>query len=241
MIVSRQNHSIKRLLKLKTKKYRNKEQVFILDGLRIVKQALENNMVEEIYISNPDYQSLDFERIYLISDELMREVSETKNPQGIIAVCRKKENRIIAPILLLDEIQDPGNAGTLIRTAEAAGFKTVLLKKNSVDPYSQKSIRSSMGSIVNMNIFTDVDIKDIYNLKKEFTFYGGTLDGKDYNVVSYDKDMVLVIGSEANGITDEMMSLLDIKVKISMEGTIESLNASIAGAVLMFKIKEVSY
>ncbi len=238
MIESRQNNYIKRLIKLKTKKYRSKENVFILDGFRIVMQALENNMVEEIYISNLDYKDLDFKKIYIISEELMKEISETKNPQGIIAVCRKKESTIIPPILLLDEIQDPGNAGTLIRTAEASGFKTVIFKKNSVDPYSQKSIRSSMGSIVNMNIFTDFDSKEIYKLKENFKFYGGSLDGRDYNTIKYDNNIVLVIGNEASGITDEIMNMIDIKVKVPMEGNIESLNASVAGAVLMFKIKE---
>jgi len=238
LISSKDNAFIKSVLKLKTKKGRQKANEFILDGYRIVKHALENDiaissiiMTEEFY----DSHELDFDNIVVTSQSIMKTLVETETPQGILAVVKIQELALKdGPILFLDKIQDPGNLGTLIRTAEAAGFGGVILRKGCTDPYSQKSIRSSMGSIVSIPVLTGKGIED---LPLDYKIYGAALEGgKPYKGLNYDSKSLLIIGNEGNGITDEVLKICHERIYIPMKGDVESLNASIAGGILMFEI-----
>ena len=250
-IESVNNKIIKHVKSLKTKKYREKNHQYVIDGLRIVNHSLKyESLLEYIIVTDTfrktnSFLKLKFSQsclVYIIADKLMDLLIETETPQGIIAVMNKSRTSVInGSVLILDRIQDPGNIGTLIRTADAAGFGSVIIVKGSTDPYSQKALRSSMGSIMTLNIIFSSDIKtEVINLqKKGYKVYSAALEGGvDFRKVNYDNEKVLIIGNEANGISEELLLISDKKVFISMIGAVESLNASIAGGILMFEMNK---
>lgn len=238
---SRQNSIIKNFVKLQSKKGRLDQNKYIVDGLRIVKHALDVNALEAVIVTEKFYKSpqmdFDFDTIYTVTEALMKILSETDHPQGILGVVKHIEKPLgKGKILFLDAVQDPGNMGTLIRTADAAGFTGVLLRKGCTDPYNQKSLRSSMGSIMSMPIRVGVDKEDL--LLEGYTVFGAALEGgKGYKSYTYPEQAVLVIGNEGNGISKEILDLCHHKVYIPMLGDVESLNASIAGGILMFEMQ----
>ena len=241
-ITSRENPKIKRILQLKTKKGRQKHQAYIVDGLRIVAHAIENHVPLQAIIVTQDFMrdhfefinTLDEHSIYMVTDKIFANLVETKTPQGICGLVSMEEGSIKrGKVLFLDEIQDPGNLGTLIRTADAAGFSGVVLSPGCTDPYSQKSIRSSMGSIMSIPIWQNKNIDALEAYKG--SIYGAALEGgHSYKDFEYPDQGVLVIGNEAKGISKEVLDYCDYKIYIPMVGAVESLNASVAGGILMF-------
>lgn len=241
-ITSRENPKIKRILQLKTKKGRQKHQAYIIDGLRIVEHAIDNHVPLHAIIITHEFMrdhdefiyTLDKQSIYLVTDKIFSDLVETKTPQGICGLVSMEERPIgKGKILFLDEIQDPGNLGTLIRTADAAGFSGVVLSPGCTDPYSQKSIRSSMGSVMSIPIWQNKHIEILGAYKG--SIYGAALEGgQSYKNFEYPDQGVLVIGNEAKGISKEVLDFCDYKIYIPMVGAVESLNASIAGGILMF-------
>lgn len=252
LITSKKNEIIKNLKFLLKKKHRNESKKFIIEGHRFIKQAIEskaelesifctNDFIQKNYnwIENLENQNMNF---FEVSDEILKEISETQTSQGIIAVANqikfeelKKENFI----LVLDRIQDPGNLGTIIRTADAVGVDKILCLKGCVDLYNPKVLRSTMGSIFNIPIIQEVNIEMLLDLKKEgFKILTSYLDTKNLmGEVSYTKKTVLVIGNEANGVDSKIVEISDELIKIPILGRAESLNASIAAAILMYDIK----
>ncbi len=242
-ITSKQNPFLKQVLKLHTKKGRLKQGEYILDGLRIVSHAIEQQCDISCLIVTEDcidqIETLDYNGvIYKVSGSIMKMIVETETPQGIAAVLKISEPKLIpGKVLLLDQIQDPGNLGTLIRTADAAGFTSVMLRKGCTDPYSQKSLRSSMGSIVSIPVLVNQDLDEIISLKASHQIYGAALEGgTPYQQITYNNQSVLIIGNEGNGISKEVLDLVDQRVYIPMHGDVESLNAGIAGGILMFEM-----
>ena len=239
-ITSKENAFVKQTQKLKTKKGRQKACEFILDGYRIVKHALEHDFsVSAVIVVDDflDHHPIDFHGpIYQVTMAIMKLIVETDSPQGIVAIASIPEQELgDGPILYLDHVQDPGNLGTLIRTADAAGFGGVMLSKGCTDPLSQKSLRSSMGSILSIPVLINQDIEELKSLN--YKIYGAALEnGTPYKALGYIKEMVLIIGNEGNGISEGILELVDERVYIPMKGDVESLNASIAGGVLMFEI-----
>lgn len=233
-ITSKDNKTLKGFHKLKTKKGRDKSNTFLVDGLRIVKHGLDHDCVEQIIVTDQFLENhpMDFSDLYIVDHSQMKLLSETETPQGIMAVIRKTSKKMSdGKLLLLDQIQDPGNMGTLIRTADAAGFAGVLIRKGSTDPYSQKALRSSMGSIISL------PIKFVENLDgyHDYKIYAATLrDAVSYKDIAYPSQSILVIGNEGNGVSDEILKVSDQNIYIPMQGDVESLNASIAGGILMF-------
>lgn len=233
-IESKDNKSLKAFHKLKTKKGRDKTQTFLIDGLRIVQHALEKECVEAIIVTRAflEQHTIDFKKIYVLDSKLMSSLSETETPQGIMAVVRKVEERLgSGKLLFLDQIQDPGNMGTLIRTADAAGFSGVLIRKGSTDPYGQKALRSSMGSVLSIPLRFVEDLSDY----SEYSVYAATLrDAISYKAIQYPEKSILVIGNEGKGVSEEIIACSTQNIYIPMQGDVESLNASIAGGILMF-------
>lgn len=188
----------------------------------------------------------------VISDALFKKISDTVTPQGILAIVKRKHyklndilNRIVKKdglpdkqvIMILDDLRDPGNLGTIIRTCEAAGVSGIILSKESVDIYNPKVVRSTMGAILRVPFYESEDLKeDIKKIKQEnFKLYAAHLGGKKlYNEVKKDGAYGFIIGNEANGISDEVAALADELVIIPMYGNVESLNAAIAASILMF-------
>ncbi|WXR61610.1 RNA methyltransferase [Peptostreptococcaceae bacterium AGR-M142] len=252
-IESPSNSKFKFIKNLTKKKYRLKEEQFLVEGYRIIKQIFEKNLLQTIIID----ASLEQEKIDEIKDnfseidkifldkKLFSQISDTKNSQGIMGICKMnldlKMNFDEEFILILDRVQDPGNMGTIIRTADAVGIKTIILLKGCVDPFNEKALRSSMGSICNIKLF-NFEEEESLNLLKEndYSIVSTFLKTNNYyNEVNYPNKVALVIGNEANGISDNLITKSDILVKIPIFGEVESLNASIASAIMMYKIKEV--
>ncbi len=262
-IKSKDNEKFKYLKTLLKKKNRMREKKYMVEGYRIIKQAMETD--EKLYMAvfcesfekNEFCESVLEEleskgtRVYKLSQKLFDEISDTQNSQGIIAVAHMKNIEMEEQIekgarfmLVLDRIQDPGNMGTIIRTADAAGVEAVVLLKGCVDVYNPKVLRSTMGSIFTMPILS-VDDSDsaIDVLKAEGFALASSILETDYyyDEISYPQKIALVIGNEANGIDQSIIQKSDIKVKIPIYGNAESLNAGIAAGILMYKIAGVLY
>lgn len=252
MITSTGNSQVKRLLQLQKKsKARNEEKVFLVEGVRMFVEVPEER-VEKVYISETLYnrkkQELKLEKfpVEVLSDSVFQHVSDTKTPQGILCIVKQEEHDLEKVLnienphfVVLDNLQDPGNLGTIVRTAEAAGVDAVFLSKESVDIYNPKTIRSTMGSIYRMPIiYVDdlLELMDVFN-KKGIKSYAAHLEGENtYDKEDYHQGTAILIGNEGNGLREEVSNKADTWVRIPMEGKVESLNAAIAASVLMFEV-----
>lgn len=248
-ITSTKNEKYKFFKSLKQKKIRMQSGLYTVEGIKSVSDAISADAdIEAILISNSLYDSLNFTYpegipVYIVTDELFPGLSDTENPQGITAVIKKTKIRKFIPDLskayiYCDRLQDPGNLGTIIRTADAAGFGGVLLSKECVDLYSPKTVRSSMGSFFHIPLYEEINAGDITEYKRlGFSLVCGVLSDNtiDYTSADMTKPVIIAIGNEANGISEEILSRSDINVKIPIEGGAESLNAAVAAAVLMYE------
>lgn len=248
-IQSSQNDKYKHFKALKQKKERNLTGQYTVEGVKSVKDAIDARadifaiLVSEEFNSQNEFEIPKNIDVYVISDKLFPALSSTETPSGIIAVIKIKEKQDIIlnknkPYIYCDNIRDPGNLGTIIRTADAAGFGGIMLSPDSVDIYNPKTVRSSMGSFFHIPIYEDVKYSKISQFRAQgFSVFCSLLDNDtiDYTLSDMRKPLILVIGNESNGISDEMKLLADEKVKIPIDGNAESLNASIAAAILMYE------
>ena len=262
MITSTSNPRVKNLIQLQKKgKARREQQVFVVEGIKMVLEAPKERL-KEIYMSESfakdeaHYKAARKKAaesgcfMEVLSDKVFKEASDTMTPQGIMAVvsmktCRwqdlvgtkKKEEKLI---LVLESLQDPGNLGTILRTGEGAGLDGVILNKTSVDPYMPKVIRSTMGSIYRMPVAIADDLTEVIEKMRGngIRVYAAHLKGKkSYYEQDYRKGTCFMIGNEANGLTDELANLATDYILIPMSGQVESLNAGVASALLMYEAK----
>lgn len=254
-ITSIKNDKIKELRKLYQKKYRKSKSQFILEGLRLIRGAYKSGAdLEKIFLTKDYYENHKSEsfiinnenKIVYVSDNLISEVADTDNPQEIIAVVNEPQTNLDEVlnkeyILVLDRIQDPGNMGTIFRTAAAAGFQSIIISKGSVDVFNLKVLRSSVGAIYSLPFVKDIELNELTESLKEqaLTTYAADLNTDNYyNEISYGTPLALILGNEAGGIRSEILDLADEKIKIPLKSNIESLNAGVAAGVIMFEIAE---
>ena len=258
-IKSKDNDKVKYTKALLKPKGRNKEKKFIIEGFRILTLALECDakleyvFINEVFEKKQEHKEfLDLLeskniKIYKTSNKIFLDMVDTENTQGILGVLKYKERNLVDNInnddkfvLILDRIQDPGNMGTIIRTADSAGVDAIILLKGCVDIYNPKVIRSTMGSIFDMNIINATQDEAVEFLKKNgFNIVSSYLHTDNYyHQTEYGDKVALVIGNEANGINDDLISVSDKLVKIPIYGKAESLNAAISSAILMYEIKK---
>lgn len=231
--------------------------MYFIEGIRFVDEAIKGNAeIVKVLVSEKleeinggkdilsRIQALNYETFFL-TDKLFKEISDTENPQGILAIIKIKVYELSELFIdgnfyiMLDSIQDPGNMGTIIRTADAAGAAGIIVSKGCVDIYNPKVLRATMGSIFHIPICFYVDAAElIATLKaKGIKVFASHLKGSsNYFEHVMRENIVLVIGNEANGISDEIVSLADVLVKIPMPGRSESLNASVAAGLLMYEV-----
>ena len=289
VISSKDNEIIKNIKKLKEKKYRELENAYLIEGIKIVKEAIaENAKIKQIVMCEDftDNVELDKDTLYelarhnliYVTRNIMDSLSDVKTPQGIIGVVEKRKrfaeedndenkskNNIDAEtnmlgnktgiepkvdytqdiIIALDGVQDPGNLGTIIRTADSANLNQIIISKTSADPYNPKVVRSTMGAIFRVNIIETENIVEELKKAQEngFKVMVTALDSSESIYKTEFNKKVIVIGNEANGVSKEVQSIADEKVKIPMLGKTESLNASIAAGIMIYeyvrrKIKE---
>ena len=252
MITSTSNPQIKRLVQLQKKsKARSQEKVFVVEGLRMFVEVPKEQL-QKVYVSETFYnkkkQELQFQNfpVEVLSDHVFEYVSDNKTPQGILCVVRQKnyELDILLQVenphfMVLDNLQDPGNLGTILRTSEGAGVDAVFLSKDCVDIYNPKTIRSTMGSIYRMPFVYVEDLLELLDLFREkgILSYAAHLQGENnYDKENYRSGTAILIGNEGNGLRDEVAKKADIWVQIPMHGQVESLNAAIAASILMFEV-----
>lgn len=246
MITSRQNNQVKAWIKLNRKKEREKTNLFIAEGFHLVEEAIKSQMsIKELIISEklnndlPNYTNGYPQTV--ISDELSKEIANTETPQGIFAVVEmpRQSNQEHSKILLLDQVQDPGNLGTIIRSADAAGFTQVICGKGTVDPYNAKVLRSGQGSHFHVDI-QSADLNEyISKLKRQsIPVYGTDLskDSIDYKTVSPKDKVAIMVGNEGSGVSKELLGLVDDTLHIPIKGLAESLNVAVAASILMFHL-----
>lgn len=261
MITSTGNAQVKELVKLmKKSRARDEAHVFLIEGPRMAGELTVDpdwcRRIEKIYLSESYAGRNEGERkrlertapVEILSDPVFAHVSGTKTPQGILAVVRRRtynmsdilgEDPAQAHVLVLDNLQDPGNLGTIFRTAEAAGVTGIVMSRDCVDLYNPKVVRSTMGAVLRMPfLYVEDLIGTISELKKEgIKIYAAHLKGKyAYDQEDYRTGCAFLIGNEGNGLRDIVAECADHFVIIPMHGKAESLNAAVAAAVLMFEV-----
>ncbi|WP_040928699.1 TrmH family RNA methyltransferase [Nosocomiicoccus massiliensis] len=232
VITSKDNKRIKEIRKLLTKKGRTKAQQFLIEGEHLIEEAIQFGAhIEEIFVLETDTYNFDL-KTTVVTKDVMSSLSTLVTPPGIIAVVRMETKSIESDrVLAIDGIQDPGNLGTLIRTADAFNFKRILIGKNTVDPYSDKVLRSSQGSHFHISL-EDVELIEVMQ-NFNGTILTTDLSGQSLTDKITDEKVMIVLGNEGHGVSQEVLAAANYKVKIDMPGDAESLNVAVAGGILM--------
>lgn len=254
-ITSTSNPQVRQLLQLQKKaRLRREEDVFTVEGIKMYQEVPQQQLVHT-YVSESFFQKHaelfqeSTKRMTLLSDRAFESVSDTQSPQGILCLVRQshyaladllpsKESGTSPLIMALENLQDPGNLGTVLRTAEGAGVTGILLSAGCVDLYNPKVIRSTMGSVYRMPFFIAEDFQAaICELKRYgVRWYAAHLKGTDsHDRQNYRQPTGFLIGNESRGLSDETASLADCYIRIPMCGKVESLNAAVASAILMYE------
>ena len=253
VITSKDNELIKHIKKLKDKKQRDLSHEYIIEGIKLIQEAIqENAKIKQIIICDDceKTESIPKELMYeiakqeciYVTNKVFDSITEVMNPQGILAMIEKQSKEMQIDdkqdiILALDDIQDPGNLGTILRTADSIGLTQILVSKGTADCYNPKVVRSTMGAIFRVKIIECEDLvktlKEIKKHKFEIVVSSLQTDNSIYDINYHKK--VIVIGNEANGIKKEIQDLADKKIKIPMLGKTESLNASVATGIILYE------
>ena len=239
MITSTSNEKIKNIIKLKDNKYMVEQQKFIVETKHIVQEAkkagilLETLSLDEIDFGVPNT---------LVSKNVMERISDLKSSSNIIGICKfiDESDDLSDKVLILDGVQDPGNLGTIIRSANAFGVKDIVLSKTSVNKYNSKVLRATEGMIFNMNVITK-DLASYINDLKEMNYKILVTDvtgGTDIRNISKEGKLAIIIGSEGNGVSDSIKKLSDENIYIKMNDTCESLNVAVATSIILYELKK---
>ncbi|NLJ72947.1 MAG: RNA methyltransferase [Syntrophomonadaceae bacterium] len=252
VISSRDNQHIKNCLKLKQKKYRDDTKLYVVEGQRIYDEVTtySSHSIKQVFVVETEVAKYNFTSlsadIFIINDKLMQEISDTTSPSGILAILEKpiwdietvkQEGKLL---VLLDNIADPGNVGTIIRTSAAFDVDGLFLNKGCVDPYNHKVVRATMGGILHLPIFANITISDILDFKNAGYMLVGTSLDNAINYYEYDftSPTILVIGSEAFGISLELLNKCDKLVKIPINPAMDSLNAGVACGIILSEARK---
>lgn len=235
-IESRQNEKIKWLFKLKQKKFRDQSNTFIVFGDHAVNEAIKSGNVVEIYTTEENIKGT------LISEKLMEELQEIKSPTNVLAIVNKPGIKYsYDKILMLDNIQDPRNLGSLIRSAAGFGFTTIIASNDTVDFYNETTVRTSQGNLFYVNLVKKDLKEEIQKLKNDG--YEILLTDVDSGIspkeIPNNNKLCLVLGNEGSGVSKELLKEANILIKINTE-TVESLNVAIAGAIIMYEVKSIN-
>ncbi len=239
-ISSRKNPEIKKIASLKEKKYRDLYGLYLIEGEKSVKEAIGFGVDILTIVGTSDlveqYKNSGFQVIAATQD-VVKSISDSVTPQGIVAVAKKPDNRLIAPLfnsILLDNVQDPGNIGTIIRTAVALGISEVYTV-SCADPYSPKAVRASMSGIFNVSVRSG-SIEEVLAVLSDTPLLLGDMQGEDVFTFTPPKKFCLAIGNEGNGLSDAVKLAPHKTVKIPMSDKMESLNAGVSASILLYQL-----
>ena len=236
LITSVNNSRIKELVKLKDKKYRDSNNLFFIEGKDIVEEAYKKSLIKELYVLEGTEVIFDIPFTY-VGYDVMKKISDMDSISEYYAVCYKKRDLDIGNrIIILDNIQDPGNLGTIIRSAVAFNFDTVVLSRGCVDLYNPKVVRSTKGMLFNINIIVR-ELESFINELDDYIIYGtDVVNGNNIKNENIPSKVALVIGNEGRGISDDIKRLCNRFIYIDMNNKCESLNASVAASILMYEV-----
>lgn len=254
MITSETNAQMKELVKLqKNARHRRKTGCFVAEGIKITKEAARYGMLERLYISERLFEQMERKlpgqlqqaACEVVADNVFAQISETVTPQGMLGVVRMPKYTLEQILeddrqcfLLLDDLRDPGNLGTILRTSEGAGMSGVIFSRESVDLFNPKVVRATMGAIFRVPYVYVEDLPETIRFmrQKGIGVYGTLMEGsRIYDTVDYTKPSGIVVGNEANGISAPVIDALTGRIRIPMQGKLESLNAAVAAAVVMYE------
>ena len=253
-ISSNKNDQYKELLKLKQKKYRYRSECFLIEGIKLIRHAIDKGEAVSIFMYSAAYLTPELIENFKamlpdttlclsLSKELFDDLSDTVNSQGVMAVVKFPKPLIDISAdglyLALDHVQDPGNLGTMIRTADAAGFSGLIYSKGTVDPFSEKVLRSTMGSVFSLPLMACEDLPAFLKIaatnKQMQVLCTSLADSYDYAEADYSKGSIIVIGNESQGVSQEVFDTATTRIKIPIYGEAESLNAAVAAAIIMYE------
>ena len=229
------NEKIKKLKKLKEKKYRDEEDMFLVEGKHLTTEAYNNGYLLELLVpENSDYK-LDV-KTNEISENIIKYLSDLKTSTGIFGICKKKKMKLKeGKILVLDSVQDPGNIGTIIRSSVAFNVDTIVINEKCADIYSDKVIRASQGMIFSSNIIKENLKEFIKKIKKTHKIYVTKVDGgKPLKDIEKLKNFVIIMGSEGSGVSKELLNTADEYLYIPMNKKCESLNVAVATSIILY-------
>ena len=252
IITSKDNEFIKNIKKLKDKKYRDERNEFIVEGIKMVGEAIKEEAdIKNIIICDDCYNNCEIpselkyeiakRKIIYVSQKVFDSITDVTNPQGILAVVEKnKVNDIDYKqdfFLILDDIQDPGNIGTILRTADSINLNQIIVSSKTADAFNPKVVRSTMGAIFRINVIVCDDLSGVISqLKKHKVKIAATDLKTDKSIYDVDyKKTAVIIGNEANGVSEKLLERADVKIKIPMTGKTESLNAAVATGIILYE------
>lgn len=264
IITSKDNKLVKFTKSLYQKKSRDLEGCYIVEGIKMVQEALIQRDIIRFIVICPtilnqvnggrdilDISSQSKHQVITVNENIFKFISDTQTPQGILAVIIKRSTKLKdfelkknGRYILLDAVQDPGNVGTIIRTADAIGFDGIFLSKGCADVYNSKTLRSTMGSVYRVDLFQDIDLEILISCMKlhGIKIFASSLEADNVHFkADFCGGIGLIIGNEANGISKKVLEMADVKIKIPMRGGAESLNASVAAGILMYEIERNNY
>lgn len=242
LITSLDNERVKKYRKLREKKYRDRLNLFLVEGWHLVLEAYRAGLVEEVILTEEVTCELDVPKIY-VTQEIIKKITELDTPVPILALCHKVKNdpqKIGQRILMLDGVQDPGNLGTILRSAKAFHVDTVILGTKTVDLYNAKVLRATQGMVFHLHVIEGDLVELIPKIKKQGILVYGTKveSGEDVRKLetSAKTQYALVMGNEGNGVTEEVLSLCDHYLYIQMDSEVESLNVAVATSILLYEL-----
>ena len=242
MITSKQNSFIKEIRSLSDKKYRDKLNLYTVEGTKIVKEALALNLPVRAVVGTEkglNGLSMGQIRVEYVTEEVFSSISSEKSPQGVIAVIEKPENQVISPnssCVLLDGVADPSNVGAIIRTAAASGYNTVYLTEDCADQFSPKAVRSSMSGVFRVKTVR-ANIDQLLSAI-DLPIYVADMCGENVFDHIAQTDFCLVIGNEGHGVSEKIKNRADFTVSIPMKNGVESLNAAVSAGLIMYGLKK---
>ena len=236
LITSKDNNRIKEIRKLLTKKYSLEKGLFVIEGENLIEEAIKNHMLKELYVLEGTTCNYDFNYDYVTND-VMKRISNLKSTPRLLGISKINNNNFIGnKIVILDNIQDPGNAGTIIRSSVAFNADTVVFSKDSVSPYNEKVLRSTGGMIFNTNILIGNIEELIKEIKDKNIKVIGTSLKSSISLEKLEKidEFAIIFGNEGNGVKEDILNLCDKIVRIDMNPKCESLNVGVSSAIILY-------
>jgi TrmH family RNA methyltransferase len=232
IVTSVKNQIIKEMTKLHQKKYRDLGHRFLVEGYHLYEEAKASGRIEHVFTTD---ETIKGDHVTYVNDIVLQKLADTKHPQGVVTVCSKTTGtKPTSKVLILQAVQDPGNVGTLLRSALAFGFHTIVLDR-SCDIYNDKVLRSTQGAIFHLNII-EANTTDFMKEYTAYQYLGTAMKGTTLEDIHPSKNIALILGNEGAGVDKDTLSLCHDIITIPMQGT-ESLNVAVAGSIMMYHMR----